>query len=140
MSAPSTPRPSDVDGVPVRQLAGAWQDHNTDLTDDRLGNGVLREPARVRASALHALALGAALQQRVESARWVTALDALQTGASVDQLAAALALDAVEVAAGVRSWADGLVRQAAMTPAERDDVERVLADAGVVTPTDWSDR
>ena len=56
----------------------------------------------------------------------MTVADALTYGAPLAHVAAALSLDPDEVAAGLRSWADGQHEHAGMTAAARDEVYALL--------------
>jgi hypothetical protein len=121
--------------VSPRELLDAWQLHSAALVNARHGIGEFGpEPAgRLRGSALDALVCGQALADQLMRMRWVTALDALTYGASLFDVAAALGLMAHEVAAGLRSWADGQLRlnretggKLGISPAEHDAVNALL--------------
>ena len=64
------------------------------------------------------------------ASRWVTVADALTYGATIDQVATAMDLTSVEVAAGLRSWADGQRRFGHITDAEHDAVLALLGKEG----------
>lgn len=129
-------RPSDLDGVPLVELAQAYSDHVGLLVDARHGIGRRLQPVRVAQAAVDALVTSAALAQQALAHRWLHVIEALQHGATMAAVCAALGdLDNDEVAAGVRAWASA---QAALhrrhgslgiTPAQYDEIELLLTRA-----------
>jgi hypothetical protein len=60
--------------------------------------------------------------------RWVTVAEALAYGAPLADVAAAMGLEPVEVAAGLRSWADGQHQHAGLSAAGRDEIYGLLEE------------
>jgi hypothetical protein len=119
-------RPRDLSGVPLRELLDAWHAHLTPLVNARHGLGEPELAGRLRGDALDMLACGQALADQILAMRWVTVAEALVYGAPLADVAAAMGLEVDEVAAGLRSWADGQDQHAGMTAAARDDVYALL--------------
>jgi hypothetical protein len=126
-------RPGDIPHTAsLHQVLDALHAHQGRLVDARHNIG---DPIPAGMLARHAVALLAvehALADRVLAARWVTAGEALTYGATIKQVATAMDLTAVEVAAGLRSWADGQRRFGHFTHAEHDAVLALLGEEG-----DW---
>ncbi len=120
-------RPGDVsEWAPLTEIAERYLAHAWQLLTVRLGQDTGQPPEELREEALAALAYGHVLAERALASRWVTAADALGCGASVAQVAKAMALDADEVVVGLGSWASNQVRIGHLTPAERDDLLRLV--------------
>lgn len=126
-------RPADVPGeVAVAQLAEALHQHRLRVIDARHGVGEPLPGRRVAGHALAALALSAALVDRLASTRWADVLVALVHGATTGQLALATGLDEGEVIAQIAGYVGAQVRlnerwpDAGMTPAEADEVRALL--------------
>src|SRR5438874_1414598 len=101
----------------LHDLLAGYDQHVAALVRARHGLGKPEPAYRLRADALDALAYGQALTDRLMAMRWVTVADALASGAPIAHVAAALGLDITEVAAGLRSWADGQHQYASMSMA-----------------------
>lgn len=123
-------RPHDLDGVSLRELLDAWHRHTGALVDARHGLGDPQPATRLAGHALDALAVGESVASRLTNTRWATVVDALTYGATLDHAAAAMGLERDEVATGLRSWADGQLRERLMAPAQHDDVLALLAQGG----------
>lgn len=93
--------------VPLRALADAYQAHAGALVYHTHGIGEPLRSEQVAAHALADLATSHALASRVLAGRWCAVRDALAAGATIAAVATAMELDADEVAAGLRSWAEG---------------------------------
>lgn len=89
-----------------RNLVLAFEAHNWALLTSRHDGPVL-PPAEFAARSLAVLVLGHVLRERLRLGQWLTVRDALIHGATVQQVAEAMALDVDEVTFGLRSWADG---------------------------------
>lgn len=122
-------RPADLRNVSMRELLDAWHAHSGPLVNARHKLGAPWPAGRLARSALDALAVGQALADQLTNTRWVTVADALEYGARLDMVAAAMGLDVDEVAAGLTSWADGQHREHLMTDDRHDAVLRRLAAA-----------
>jgi hypothetical protein len=124
-------RPADLShATPLRALLEALGVHQGSLVDARHGIG---DPLPADQLARHAVALLAvehALADRVLASRWVTVGEALTYGGAIDEVTAAIDLTAVEVATGLRSWADGQRRFGHFTDAEHDAVLALLGEEG----------
>jgi hypothetical protein len=110
----------------LRPVLDALHLHQGRLVDARHRIG---DPVPAGQLARHAVALLAvehALADRVLASRWVTAAEALTHGATIEQVAAAMDLTAVELTAGLRSLADGQRRFGHITDAEHDAVLAML--------------
>ncbi|MGH3599939.1 MAG: hypothetical protein ACRDQH_06630, partial [Pseudonocardiaceae bacterium] len=79
--------------------------------------------------ALAELAYSAALAERALSGRWVHAVDALDAGATHEQVAAATGLDVDELRTGLRSWAHNQLRAGIITTEQHTQVLTLLAKA-----------
>ncbi len=120
-------RPGDVsEWAPLTEIAARYLAHAWQLLAVRLGQDTGQPPEELREVAIAALAYEHVLAERALASRWVNAADALAYGATVEQVAAAMGLDDDEVRVGLGSWADGQVRIGHLTPAERDDVLRLV--------------
>ena len=129
MSALPT-RPGDVsEWASLPEIAHQYVTHGWALAAVRLGQDTGQPPEELRESAIAALAYEHALAERALAGRWVNAAAALEYGASVEDVARAMGLDVEEVRVGLPSWADGQVRAGCLTPAERDDVLRLVEGA-----------
>ncbi|MGH3793264.1 MAG: hypothetical protein ACRDSP_00055 [Pseudonocardiaceae bacterium] len=123
-------RPGDIPhGVGLRQLVDQMEEHRTALFFHRHGGAPL-DGAALTAHCLADLAYGAALSERVLYGRWLVAVDALNAGASHDQVASAMGLDVDELIAGLRAWAHGQLRYGLMTPARHAEVLALLGEGG----------
>jgi hypothetical protein len=121
-------RPGEIPhDVWLTELAQRQQRHAEALFDHRYGLAHLTDAQRV-AHSLAELAYGAALSERALFGRWVVACEALNAGASTEQVAAAMGLDADELHAGLRAWAHGQLRFGHMTPARHAEVLALLPE------------
>jgi hypothetical protein len=131
---PTTPynvtRPADFAGASLRELLAGYEAHTTPLVNARHGIGEPDPVGRLRSDALDVLACGQALANYILAMRWVAVAEGLAYGATLGHVAAAMGLEPDEVAAGLRSWADGQVRHGGITPADRDEVYSLLDEAG----------
>lgn len=127
VNEPHVTRPADLDRTTERELAEGYVNHRAVVVDARLGIGERKPVVRVRASALDALAVGEALVRRMLRERWSTVVDALEYGASLAEVAAALDMDPAGVRAGLAEWADGQRRYASMTAERHAEVMSLLA-------------
>ncbi|MPZ64555.1 MAG: hypothetical protein GEU83_03220 [Pseudonocardiaceae bacterium] len=136
MNGPEVPdfpgRPSEIPHtVPLVTLAERYSAHRWPLLRASAGVGSL-SPAELAAHTLAALAFQAALADRAQAGRWVTARDALAAGADLAAVAAAMDLDVDAVAVGLREWADGQRAYGWMSDAEHKRVTalatRVVCD------------
>jgi hypothetical protein len=133
MSDPTRPditRPADLAGASLRELLDAWHRHTARLVEARRGLGDPLPAARLARHGLDALALGQAIADQLMAMRWVTAVDSLAHGATADQVATAMGLDADEVAAKLQSWADGQLAYHLITAAQHDEALALLDRAG----------
>lgn len=121
-------RPADLAGAPLRDLLDGYQAHIGALVNARHGVGRPEPVGRLRGDALDALVCGQALSDRILAQRWVTVAEALVYGATVDHVAASMGLQPVEVAAGLRSWADGQLREQLITPAQHAETVGLLPE------------
>lgn len=78
--------------------------------------------------ALAELACSAALSERALSGRWVVACEALDAGAGHEQVAAATGLEADELVAGLRGWANGQRRRGLISEDRHAAVLALLSD------------
>ncbi|OZM84090.1 hypothetical protein CFP66_06695 [Pseudonocardia sp. MH-G8] len=115
-------RPADLAGAPLRDLVEGYRLHVAALVNARHGVGRPEPVGRLRASALDALTIAAAIAAQLAGDRWSNVVDALRLDASLEHVATAMGLEVDEVAAGLRSWADGQHQHAGMTAAARDEV------------------
>lgn len=130
---PQITRPDDLAGASLRELLDAWHAHVAPLVDARCRPpGGPLPAARLARHALDALAAGQALTDELMALRWVTVCDALRYGAPMRHVAGAMGLDVDEVAAGLRSWADGQHLHSDMSVTGRDEVYALAA--GHLTP------
>jgi hypothetical protein len=122
-------RPGDIPHTAsLRQVLDALRLHQGRLVDARHGIG---DPIPAEQLSRHAVALLAiehALADRVLASRWVNVGDAVTYGATIDEVVTAMDLTVVEVAAGLRSWADGQRQFGHITDAEHDQVIALLDD------------
>jgi hypothetical protein len=121
------PRPSDLDGVSLRELVESYRLHVGALVNARHGIGRPEPVGRLRASALDALATAAAIVEQLAGDRWSNVVDALRFGAPLVDMAATMGLEVDEVAAGLRSWGDGQLEHCGMSAAARDEVYALAA-------------
>jgi hypothetical protein len=128
---PIPTRPADPASTSLRDRLAGYESHLTPLVNTRLAGGEPEQVGHLRADALDALVYGQALCNRLPAMRSVTVAEALSYGAAVSHVAAALGLEIDEVAAGLRSWADGQHKHASMTTAARDEVHALLDDREV---------
>jgi hypothetical protein len=82
----------------------------------------------VAAHGLAALAIGHEIAARAVSVRWVHACEAIEHGATVAQVAAALDVSVDEVRDGLRTWADRQRRHWTMTADQHAAVVALVAD------------
>jgi hypothetical protein len=132
-SQPDLPtRPADLPyTASLRQLLDALHDHQGRLVKARHGIGDPSAAAQQLARyAVALLAVEHDLADRVLASRWVTVADALGYGATIDQVATAMDLTVVEVAAGFGTWAYGRRRFGYITDAEHDAVLALLGEEG----------
>ena len=127
MSTERPTSPGEVPFVPLAQLAERYINHAARLVNRRRGRGEPLTPAEIRSHALAALAYQRRLSDEALAGRWVAAAAALEHGAPVAQVARAAGLDGDELCDGVRRWAGEWARAGHFTPAERDDVLRLVA-------------
>ena len=118
-------RPSEIEWTPLRELADRYLEHAGRLVDHRAGVGGLL-PGELMSHALAALSIQHRLAEEALAGRWVNAVAALEHGATGEQVAKAMGLDAEEVVVGLSRWAAGQVRAGHLTPAGRDDVLALL--------------
>jgi hypothetical protein len=119
-------RPADLATASLRELLDSYEAHRTPLVNARLGIGTARSAGRLRAAALDTLVCGQALVDHILAVRWVTVAEALTYGAPLAHVAAAMGLEPNEVAAGLRSWADGQLREQRMTPPQHAEVVALI--------------
>ncbi|OLT12244.1 hypothetical protein BJF78_24590 [Pseudonocardia sp. CNS-139] len=122
-------RPADLGGSGPEDLLQAWSGHGRALVYDRCGIERLTRTDAVR-HALDELATGQALADYVTRGRWATVAQGLVYGATVSQVAVAMGLDVDEVAAGLRSWADGQLAINLITPVLHDELQTLLTQGG----------
>jgi hypothetical protein len=110
-------------------LVEAYNTHQYEvLVARRVGSG---DPDAVFVHAVAALALLHALVDRLQAARWSTIRAALAADASrAADVASACGLDGSEVAAGLRSWADGQTAAGLMSRQEWGSVELMARSVG----------
>ena len=119
MSASLPTTPHDVPNAPYREISDALVEHIR-FTYDAQHSGDAVPAADIAAHAVAALALQHALAGRILQSRWVTVRDALAYGATVDDVAAAMALDVDEVVVGLHNWAAARFRENRMTRPQFD--------------------
>ena len=130
--SPSLPDfPERPDDVPAEASAAAVPDayerHLIVLAAARAGSPPLL-PAWVVRHAVAALALSQTLVDALAGERWPIVRDGLAHGAAVAELgAAAGGLEADEVTAGLRSWADRMHRAGRLSDVEYDAVLELAA-------------
>lgn len=124
---PTSPRDLPADLTPQR-LVDALAVHQAVLLDVHLGLTDPPPATELTARAIAVLAVRHALVERLLAGRWVNASDALDLGATVGQVADAMGLDADEVVAGLRSWADGQLRYGFISDAQHDAVVALVED------------
>lgn len=127
---PTSPGDVPADLTPQR-LIDALAVHQQVLTSVHLGLADPPPAAELAARAVAVLAVQHALAERVLAGRWVNASDALDLGATVGQVADAMGLDADEVVAGLRSWADGQLCYGLISDAQHDAVVALVEDGDV---------
>lgn len=128
-ATPTTP--AEVPDLSFSGLAEQYHRHIGALVDAHHGVGDPLPAAELAGHAVAALATQHALAERVLLSRWVTCRDALAYGSSLDDTAAAMGLDADEVAMGLARWADGQLREHLMTQAQHDEVLALVDGAEV---------
>lgn len=109
MTGPIPPfptRPAEVPhGVGLAELVEQYNAHQFEVL---VGRSAPADLDAVFAHAVAALALARAVVDRLQAARWSTIRTALAADAGRgSEVAAACGLDGSDVAAGLRSWADG---------------------------------
>jgi hypothetical protein len=124
-------RPSEVPhDVPLERLVDAYGDHQYQIIVNRQRDD---EPSTdaLFAHAVMALALLHAVADRLFAARWSTIRDALAADVRrADEVAATCALHGTEVAAGLRSWAEGQVEHGLMAEWEAGVVDLMARSIG----------
>lgn len=91
--------------VSLRELVGDYLTHAARLVEAERHVGAPESREDVAGHALAAVAAQHAIAERVLHARWCNVRDALTHGASLDDVAAAMAVTTPEVVAGLTSWA-----------------------------------
>lgn len=125
---PEPTRPGEIpDSVPLGDLLAAAQRHGGALFEHRYGIAPLADAERA-GHALSELAYQHALSERVLYGRWVCAVEALDTGVSHDQVAAAMGLDVDELHTGLRNWARGQLRHGLIDDARHAEVLALLGE------------
>lgn len=121
------PTPADVAGAQPDELLSAWESHSALIADHR--SGIRPQPAgRIRSAALDALAVAHALAAAVLGIRWLHALAALDHGAELPAVAAAMGATEQEVDTGLRRWVDEQVATGGLTPEQRGMANFLLGD------------
>lgn len=127
MNGTAARRPADFPhDTTLHALLDAFFAFLAPITNANYGIGEPQTADQVADAALGALAAQHALLDRLAAMRWCTVRDALVYGATIDQVAEAMALERDEVAAGLRSWADGQHEHGLMTGAQRDEVLQLV--------------
>lgn len=134
MNATAPRRPADFPhGTTLHALLDAFFSFLGKVTNACYGIGDSQPAEQTAAAALGALAAQHALAERLLAGRWCTVRDALVYGATLDDVAESMALERDEVAAGLRSWADGQLwlnrdstGQFGITPVEHAEVLALL--------------
>lgn len=123
-------RPDEVPyGVGLAELVEQYHRHQYEELVGRRGGHA--DPDAVFAHSVAELALLHALVDRLQAARWSTVRAALSADVSRGaEVAAACGLDGSEIAAGLRSWADGQVQAGLMTAAGRGVVDLMARTIG----------
>ena len=109
------------------ELVGHAERHAGALSDHRLGIAPLTDAQRAGHATAH-LAVTAALAERELAGRWLLVVEALDAGAGHDQVAAAMGVDADEMAAGLRSWARNQLRHGLIDDARHAQVLALLGE------------
>jgi hypothetical protein len=134
VSAPVPPlprRPVDVPaGAVFRDVVVALEAHGWALLTSRHGGPRLTRD-EVAAHCLALLTLGHVLADRLRLGQWVNVRDALQHGATVEQVAEAMELTPIEITFGLRSWADAQLTHGLMSAV---DHAAVLALVEPISP------
>ena len=125
-SDPFVPRPDQLTGASLFELADRYHGHLTALVNHDLGIGKPEPIGRLRASALGALAIGEELIRQMLADRWTTVRDALRLGATVADVAVALDVAPGDVITGMSTWAHGQYRHATMTDDQHAEVFALL--------------
>ncbi|MGH3991045.1 MAG: hypothetical protein ACRDSN_01115, partial [Pseudonocardiaceae bacterium] len=121
-------RPEEIGhSVGLADLVGHAERHAAALSMHRLGIAHLSDADRA-GHAVAELAYTAALSDRALSGRWVMACEALDAGAGLEQVTAAMGLDADELPAGLRSWARGQLRHGLIDDARHAEVLTLLGE------------
>jgi hypothetical protein len=123
---PDITRPADLTGASLRELLAGYEAHTTPLVNARHGLGEPEPVGRLRADALDVLVCGQAIADYILAMRWVTVAESLAYGAPLGHVATAMGLEPDEVAAGLRSWADGQHQHAGMSAAARGEIYGLL--------------
>ncbi len=118
--------PADLAGAPRHELLAALTAHEGLLTDNRHGIGRPVPPAQVRRAALDALATAAALAAAAVQWSWTAQLEALQHGATLDEVSAASGRSPGEVVSGLRQRIRWQVDRALMQRAVGDELLAVV--------------
>jgi hypothetical protein len=121
-------RPRDLDKITLHDLAQSYQDHVGALVNARYNIGARGRPARLQSAALDALAIGAQVVDRMQNERWITIVEALTYGASIEKVAVALDAEPASIIEGVTRWAEGQHEHELMTDEEHARVLALLPD------------
>ncbi len=111
--------PSDVPDVPLRALVNVQLNH---------AEMVRTYAANRDEHALTALVYATAIVDRLETTRWALVEAALQSGASLDQIAAAAGVFVEVLRVGYAQVLDDRVVSGRVTPAERDTLLQLIDD------------
>lgn len=122
--------PTDVPDGPFGDLIDAHLNHLALLVAAHHEIGEPLPAAELARHAVAALAVQHAVAERLLHTRWCNACDALTYGASLDDTAAAMGLDADEVAFGLSRWVEGQHHQDLMTRAQLDEVLALIEPGG----------
>lgn len=129
-------RPGEIaDDATPGELAQQRQRHAMALVNHRYGIAVLGDAERA-GRCLAVLACSAALAERAQTGRWVYAVEALAAGAGHEQVAAATGLEADELVAGLRAWANGQRRGGLIDADRHGEVLALLGDPPAAEPMD----
>lgn len=120
-------RPGDPGcDVALPALAECHAHHLWKVTADRHGFDGAPDHEQLAAHCLTVLATGTELTSRVEATRWLTAVDALSAGATLDQVAVATDTHPDDLPVFLANWAAGQRRHGHITDARYDEVMALL--------------
>lgn len=123
-------RPSDLDGIGhLQPVLDSLYEHRARLAQARLGGDPPEPGDQLAARAIAALATGRAIASRMLAERWADARDALAHGATVEQVASAMALDVADVRTGLRHWVKAQERRH-LDAGTLDDLDEPVPLAG----------